>query len=319
MEDHRILITGGAGLVGSHIADAAIRAGAREVRIFEQFTRGTLENLRWAMEHGNVTVVEGDVRDPSALAQATDGIDVVFHQAALRITLCAEAPRLAHEVMVDGTFNVAEAAVRAGVGKVVVASSASVYGMAEAFPTPEDHHPYGNRTLYGAAKAYNEALFRSFHEMSGLDYVALRYFNIYGPRMAIFGEHTEVLVRWMKRVEAGLPPLIFGDGTEIIDFVYVGDVVRANVLAATRPVVDEVFNVGSGVVTTLSELATTLVNVMGRDLEPEFAPARVVNPVPVRLADVTRARERLGFEAEVGLEEGLTRLVTWWRAERAAR
>ena len=316
MDNRRVLITGGAGLVGSHIADAAILAGAAEVRVFEQFARGTLANLGWAAQRGPLNVVEGDVRDPSALARAVDGIDVVFHQAALRITLCAEEPRLAHEVMVDGTFNVAEAAARAGVDKVVVASSASVYGMASVFPTPEDHHTYANRTLYGAAKAYNEALFRSFHEMAGLDYVALRYFNVYGPRMAIWGPHTEVLVRWMERIEAGRPPVIFGDGTDVVDFVYVGDVARANILAASSPVTDDVFNVGSGVPTALLEVASTLLDVMGSRLEPEFAPARVVNPVPVRLADRSRARQMLGFEAETSLRDGLDRLVTWWRGER---
>jgi UDP-glucose 4-epimerase len=316
MVDRRFLITGGAGLVGSHIADALITGGADEVRVLEKFTRGTPANLRWAMDNGHVTILEGDVCDPEAVADAMEGVDVVFHQAALRITQCAEEPRLAHEVMVDGTFNVAAAAVQASVRKVVVASSASVYGMAEVFPTAEAHHPYGNRTLYGAAKAFNEALFRSFNEMYDLDYVALRYFNVYGPRLAIRGAHTEVLIRWMERIENGQAPLIFGDGSDVVDFVYVEDVARANVLAATIPLTDEVFNVGSGVPTTLAELARTLLDVMGSTLEPEFAPARAVNPVPTRLADTTRAVKLLGFESSVTLDDGLDRLVTWWRQER---
>ena len=161
-----------------------------------------------------------------------DGIDVVFHLAAIRITQCAEEPRLALEVLVDGTYNVFEAAAEAGVRRVVASSSASVYGLAEEFPTPEDHHPYANDTLYGAAKAFNEGLLRSMHAMHGLDYVALRYFNVYGPRMDVHGLYTEVLVRWMERIAARQPPLIFGDGSQTMDFVYIGDVARANLLAA---------------------------------------------------------------------------------------
>src|SRR4030095_14606069 len=160
------------------------------------------------------------------------GIDIVFHQAALRITQCAEEPRLAVDVLVNGTFNVLEAAAKAGVRKVVAASSASVYGMAEEFPTTERHHPYNNRTLYGASKAFNEGLLRSFNDMYGLDYVALRYFNVYGPRMDIYGAYTEVLIRWMDRILEGKPPLIFGDGTQTMDFIYVKDIARANILAA---------------------------------------------------------------------------------------
>src|SRR5262249_52592305 len=175
-----------------------------------------------------------------------DGIDLVFHQAAIRITQCATEPRLALEVLVDGTYNVVEAAAREGVRKVVAASSASVYGLAEEFPTTESHHPYGNDTLYGAAKAFNEGLLRSFHAMSGLDYVALRYFNVYGPRMDVHGLYTEVLIRWMERISEGLPPLIYGDGTHTMDFVHVEDIARANILAATADVNDEVFNVASG-------------------------------------------------------------------------
>ena len=241
------------------------------------------------------------------------GVDVVFHQAAIRITQCAEEPRLALEVLVDGTFNVLEAAAHEGVRKVVAASSASVYGLAEQFPTAEDHHPYANDTLYGAAKAFNEGLLRSFHAMNGLDYVALRYFNVYGPRMDVHGVYTEVLVRWMERIAAGKPPLIFGDGRQTMDFVYVEDIARANMLAARPTSTDEVFNVASGVETSLAELAQQLLDVMGSDLAIEFGPERAVNKVSRRLADTSRARERLGFEAEVGLEEGLRRLVAWWR------
>src|SRR5579871_3256749 len=226
------LITGGAGCVGSAIADQLVERGVRELIIFDNFSRGRPANLKWAMEHGRVRIVDGDIREREAIVAAMHGVDVVFHEAALRVTQCAEDPRRAFEVMVDGTFNVIEAARLAGVRKVVAASSAAVYGAAEIFPTPEVHHSYNNRTLYGAAKGFNEALLRSFHEMHGLDYVALRYFNVYGPRMDVHGVYTEVLVRWMERIAAGQPPLILGAGTETMDFVHVADIARANVLAA---------------------------------------------------------------------------------------
>jgi UDP-glucose 4-epimerase len=314
----RVLITGGAGLVGSNIADQLVRRGAREIVVLDNLVRGRRENLAWALANGPVTLVEGDIRDSSAVAAAMAGIDVVFHQAAIRITQCGEEPRLALEVLADGTFNVLEAAVAAGVRKVVAASSASVYGLAEEFPTSERHHPYGNRTLYGAAKTFNEGLLRSFHDRDGLDYVALRYFNVYGPRMDIHGVYTEVLVRWMEAIDGGRPPLILGDGAATMDFVHVHDVALANLLAAEAPVSDEVLNVASGVETSLLQLATTLLEAMGSDLEPEFGPARAVNAVPRRLADTARARELLGFHAQVGLKEGLAGLVDWWQAEQRA-
>lgn len=318
MRDSRILITGGAGLIGSTIADQLVDRGVAEIVVFDDFSRGRLGNLADAAARGPVTVVEGDIRDRALVGELMAGVDVLFHQAALRITQCAAEPRTALEVLVDGTFNVLEAAVEAGVRRTVAASSASVYGLADTFPTPETQHPYHNRTLYGAAKVFNEGLLRSFHDMYGLDYVALRYFNVYGPRMDIHGVYTEVLVRWMERIEAGEPPLILGDGHQTMDFVYSSDIARANVLAAGSEVTDRVFNVASGAETSLRELAAALLEVMGSDLEPEFGPERSVNPVSRRLADVTAARDALGFEARVDLHEGLARLVDWWRSERGA-
>jgi nucleoside-diphosphate-sugar epimerase len=316
LRGERVLITGGAGTIGSHIADLVVAQEPREVVILDDFVRGRRENLAWALDNGNVEIVEGDIRDAALVRELTRGIDVVFHQAAIRITQCAEEPRLALEVLVDGTYNVVEAAAQEGVRKLVAASSASIYGLAEEFPTKENHHPYANDTFYGAAKVFNEGLLRSFKAMSDLDYVALRYFNAYGPRMDVHGLYTEVLVRWMERIEAGEPPLIFGDGLQTMDFVYVGDIARANVLAANSDLTDEVFNVASGVETSLLELAEALLQVMDSDLAVVHGPARAVNGVTRRLADTNDARQRLGFEAEVGLLEGLTRLVTWWRGER---
>lgn len=316
MRDKRILITGGAGLVGSHIADQAVKLGAREIVILDNFVRGRRENIAWAMAHGPVTVVEGDICDCKMVAEVMQGIDVLFHQAAIRITQCAEEPRLALQVLGDGTFNVLEAAVTAKVKRVVAASSASVYGLADEFPTTERAHPYNNRTMYGAAKVFNEGMLRSFNEMYGMNYVALRYFNIYGPRMDIHGVYTEVLIRWMERIAAGQPPLILGDGKTTMDFVYIEDIARANILAAQATVSDRVFNIASGVETSLNELAATLLRVMGSKLDPEYGPERKVNAVSRRLADVSAARQLLGFEAQVSLQEGLRRLVEWWQAER---
>ena len=316
MQNSRVLITGGAGLVGSHIADLLVKEGVSEIIVLDNFTRGRMANLAWAQEHGHLVIVEGDIRDQKLLADIMQGVDIVFHQAAIRITQCAEEPRLALEVLADGTFNVLEAAVNAKVKKVVAASSASIYGMAEEFPTTESHHPYNNRTIYGAAKVFNEGLLRSFHEMYGLDYVALRYFNVYGPRMDIYGVYTEVLIRWMDRIIAGQPPLIFGDGKQTMDFVYIEDIARANILAAKASLTDEVFNVASGVETSLNDLAYSLAKVMGSDLTPEYGPERKANPVQRRLADIVKAKQLLGFEAEVSLEEGLRKLVNWWREQK---
>jgi UDP-glucose 4-epimerase len=311
----RALVTGGAGLIGSHLADLLASAGASEIVVIDNLSRGRLDNLATARASGRVTLVDGDIRDRGLLARALDGVDVLFHLAAIRITQCAEEPRLALEVLVDGTFNVLEAAVAAGVKKVVAASSASIYVMAERFPTSEDHHPYNNRTLYGAAKAFNEGLLASLSDMYGLDYVALRYFNVFGPRMDTHGAYTEVLIRWMDRIDRGLSPVIYGDGKQTMDFVYVEDVARANALAATSGATNEVFNVASGVETSLNELAQALLTAMGASLAVEYGPERKVNAVSRRLADPGRARARLGFETRVDLDEGLRRLIVWWRSQ----
>jgi UDP-glucose 4-epimerase len=313
----RALVTGGGGAIGSNVVDELVLAGADEVIVLDNFVRGRRENLDWARANGQVSLVEGDIRDADLVRRLTEGIDTVFHLAAIRITQCAEEPRLALEVLVDGTYNVFEAAAQAGVRRVVASSSASIYGLAEQFPTSEAHHPYANDTLYGAAKMFNEGLLRSMHAMFGLDYVALRYFNVYGPRMDVHGLYTEVLVRWMERITEGKPPLIFGDGSQTMDFIYMGDIARANLLAAESELTDVVFNVASGTETSLRELAEALLRVMDSDLEIEFGPERAVNGVTRRLADTTAARDQLGFEAEVDIEEGLSRLVDWWRGERA--
>ncbi|MFC7533526.1 NAD-dependent epimerase/dehydratase family protein [Actinoplanes sp. GCM10030250] len=316
IEGARALVTGGAGTIGSHVVDELVRGGAAEIVVLDNFVRGRRDNLEWALANGPVRLVEGDIRDVDLVRSVTTDKDLVFHLAAIRITQCAEEPRLANEVLVDGTFNVIEAAAEAGVKKLIASSSASVYGLAEEFPTTERHHPYNNDTFYGAAKAFNEATLRSFHAMKGLDYVALRYFNVYGPRMDIHGLYTEVLIRWMERIASGKPPLILGDGLATMDFVHVADIARANILAARADVTDEVFNIASSTETSLKDLAAALSAVMKSDLAPEHGPARAVNGVTRRLADTSAAFDRLGWKAELSLTQGLEGLVDWWRSSK---
>ncbi|WP_426516484.1 NAD-dependent epimerase/dehydratase family protein [Diaminobutyricibacter sp. McL0618] len=308
-----VLVTGGAGTIGSEIVDQLLDAGVAHVDVLDNLVRGRLANLDDALASGRVTFVEGDLRDRDLVHDVTRGKDLVFHEAAIRITQCAEEPRLALEVLVDGSFNVYEAAVEHGVGKLVSASSASVYGLAEAFPTSERHHHHNNDTFYGAAKSFNEGMLRSFRAMNGLDYVVLRYFNVYGPRMDVHGLYTEVLVRWMERIADGKPPLIFGDGLQTMDFVFTRDIARANLLAASSDLTEGVYNIASGTETSLLGLAEALLEAMDSDLSVEHGPERAVNGVTRRLADVSAARDDLGFVAEVPLSDGLRELVAWWR------
>jgi nucleoside-diphosphate-sugar epimerase len=312
-----VLVTGGAGLIGSTIVDQLLDAGAREVRVLDNLVRGRMANLDAARRRRGFTFIEGDIRERSKVARAVAGCDYVFHQAALRITLCAEKPRDCLDVLAGGTFNVFEGAAAAGVRKVVYASSASVYGAAEVFPTREAHHPYDNRTLYGAAKLFNEGIARHFFDMNGLPSVGLRYFNVYGPRMDLTGAYTEVFIRWLDCAEEGRRPQIHGDGSATMDFVYVGDVARANLLAMASDRDDAVYNVASGTETSLLGLWEAIQRVTGRfDLEPEFHPPRKVNAVPRRLADTTRARRDLGFTTQVSLDDGLRELAAWREAAR---
>ena len=308
-----VLVTGGAGTVGSTLVDHLLDAGAAQVTVLDNLVRGRLDNLSPALAGGRAELVDGDIRDRDLVHDLTRGRDLVFHEAAIRITQCAEDPRLALEVLVDGSFNVFEAAAEHRVGKLITASSASVYGMAEAFPTDERHHHHNNDTFYGAAKSFNEGMVRSFRAMNGLDFVVLRYFNVYGPRMDVHGLYTEVLVRWMERIADGKPPLIFGDGQQTMDFVFTSDIARANLLAAESDSVDGVYNIASGQETSLLGLAQALLRAMDSDLEVEHGPERAVNGVVRRLADTAAARRDLGFTADTELEDGLRQLVEWWQ------
>ncbi|MFO0891117.1 MAG: NAD-dependent epimerase/dehydratase family protein [Isosphaeraceae bacterium] len=310
-----VLVTGGAGLIGSHIVDLLAEEGVGEIRVLDNLVRGRLRNLPAMRPDVPLVFLKGDVRDRSAVASIVDGCDYVFHQAAIRITLCAEQPRECLDVLAGGTLNVFEAAAAAGVKKVVYASSASVYGGADVFPTDERHHPYNNRTIYGAAKLMDEGIARHFRDMHGLASVGLRYFNVYGPRMDVTGAYTEVFIRWLDCIDRGVGPQIHGDGSATMDFVYVEDVARANLLAMTSDREDDVYNVATGRETSLLELWQAMARISGAEhLAPEFHPARKVNPVPRRLADVSRARDEIGFLARVPLDEGLARLAEWRRS-----
>ena len=312
------LVTGGAGTIGSTLVDQLLAADIGHVDVLDNLVRGRIGNLEPALSSGRVRLVEGDIRDRDLVNDLTIGKDLVCHQAAIRITQCAEEPRLALEVLVDGTFTVLEAAARHRVDKVIAASSASVYGMAERFPTDERHHHHNNDTFYGAAKSFNEGMLRSFQAMYGLPYLALRYFNVYGPRMDVHGLYTEVLVRWMERISDGLPPLIFGDGSQTMDFVYTEDIARANILAAESNLTEGVYNIASHVETSLNDLAEAMLRAMDSDLPIEYLPPRAVNGVLRRLADTSAAERDLGFSAQVSLDAGLRRLVEWWAPQRDA-
>ncbi|MFN8635098.1 MAG: NAD-dependent epimerase/dehydratase family protein [Chloroflexota bacterium] len=309
----RVLVTGGAGFIGSFIVDQMLEAGADRITVVDDFVRGRHENVADAVGTGRVDVVEGDIRDATLVDRLTEGCDLVFHQAALRITQSAEEPLGAIQVMVNGTQNVLEAARKHGVKKVAAASSASVYGDPSYLPMDEQH-PFNNRTLYGAAKIANEQILRAYNEMYGLQYVMFRPFNVYGPRMDVFGAYTEVAITWLARLGRGERPVIFGDGFQTLDFVYVEDVAEAYVKAMAADVSDEVFNCGTGVETSLRDLCSMLCAAAGyANVEPVYAPARKIGPVTRRLASTKKAREMVGFEARTMLPEGLKKLVAWHR------
>ena len=308
----RVVVTGGAGNVGSHIVDAAIAAGAREVVALDALVRGVPENLAGALATGKASLREVDIRDREAVNASIDGADVVFHQAALRWTRCQESPRECQEVMVDGTFNVLEAAARAKVKRVVLASSAVVYGEPEALPMHEDQ-PLNGTTFYGSMKVANEQLARAFAHLHGVPTTTLRYFNVYGPRMDVRSRFVEVMIRWLNLIDEGKPLTLFGDGSSSVDFVYVGDVVQANLLACESTAPAAIVNVCSGVETTMRDLAALLLRLTGSSVGMEFKPQPEGALPARRVGDPTRAAELLGFKAETTLEVGVRRLIEWRR------
>jgi len=313
-----ILVTGGAGFIGSYVVEELLKSSPARIVILDNLIRGSLENLEAVLQHPAVSFVEGDIRDTALLEQCVAGMDYVFHMAALRINACAARPREGFEVMLQATFNLADLCLRHQVKKVIYSSSASVYGLAPHFPTPETDPPYDNQTFYGGAKLWGEQLFRSYKFMYGLDYVALRYFNVYGPRMDTDGKYTEVMIRWLDCIREGREPLIYGDGSTTMDFVYVADVARANLAALEAEVSDQAFNVGTGVETSLKALLAALLHVNASALVPAFREENTVNPVSRRLADNAKARQLLHFSPATSLEEGLQHLSQWYFQKKPA-
>ena len=316
LENSRILVIGGAGFVGSHVVDQLLDEPVREVVVLDDFVRGTRQNLSAAASDERVSIVEGSLLDTDLLAELMAGTDYVFHLAALWLYECVHEPRSAVEVNIVGTFNVIEAAQAAGVKKVVFSSSASVYGDALETPMTEEH-PFNNRTTYGATKIAGEQLFRAFNEQHGLDYVGLRYMNVYGPRMDYKGTYVSVIMKVLDKIEAGEPPQIFGDGSQAYDFVHVSDVARANILALKSDASDVNLNVGTGVKTTIKQLVDALLEITGSDLAPEYLPQEEMF-VTHRVGSTELAENLTGFRAKIPYLDGLRSVVEWRAADRVA-
>lgn len=259
-----------------------------------------------------IQFIEGDIRDLTTLEKCVRDSDYVFHMAALRINACAAFPAEGFDVMLKATFELAQLCVKYKIKKVIYSSSASVYGLAQHFPTPETDNSYNNQTFYGAAKGWGEQLFRSYKFMYELDYVALRYFNVYGPRMDTDGKYTEVMIKWLDCIRDGKAPLIYGDGSASMDFVYVKDIAKANVAALQSAVTDESFNIGNSEETSLLQLLEMLLKVNLSGLSPEFREENSINPVSRRLADINKAKRLLDFTPSINLEQGLKELSEWY-------
>ncbi len=314
----RLMVVGGAGLIGSHVVDELIRTDCAEIVIYDNFFRGRMDNLARALEDPRVSIYphSGDVLHADILERAMEGIDGVFHLAALWLLQCYEYPASAFDVNVRGTFNVIQAAVKAGVRKIVYSSSASVYGNAVELPMTEEH-PYNNDTFYGATKIAGEHMLKSLAARYGFEWTALRYMNVYGPRQDYRGAYIAVMMTMLDRIDQGLPPLVYGDGSQQYDFIYVEDIARANVLAMQADVASGFYNVGRGIGTTIRELAELLLRLTGSNLEIEYKPAGQTF-VTNRIGSTEAAERDLGFRWSVDLEEGMRRLIAWRNADKEA-
>lgn len=305
----RFAVIGGAGLVGSHVVDALLAEPVKEVVVLDDFTRGTRGNLAGSIAQPRLRVLEASMTEPDVLREALRDVDGVFLLASLWLAECLEDPRRAWTVNVLGTWNVVEACRDLGVRRIVYSSSASVYGNALAVPMTEEH-PFANRTTYGATKIACEQMLRAAYEQYRLSYVGLRYMNVYGPRMDRRGVYVGVIVRMLDDILAGRPPVIYGDGTQTYDFIDVADAARANVLAMVADADDVFLNVGTGIGTTLNEIADTILELAGSSLRPERRP-EVRSIVTSRVGSTELARRLIGFEARTPLREGLRLLLEW--------
>jgi len=311
IRDKKVVVIGGAGLIGSHTVDALLATEVGEVVVYDNFVRGTLENLSGALADPRVRVFEagGDIGQTDILAAALEGAAGVFHFAALWLLQCYEYPRAAFDVNVAGTFNVFEACIAAGVERLVYSSSASVYGDAVTEPMNEDH-PFNNTNFYGATKIAGEAMARALHHRYGLGYAGLRYMNVYGPRQDYKGAYIAVIMKMLDAIDRGEPLKVYGDGSQAYDFVHVTDCAAANVCAMSADTVDEFYNVGTGQRTTVLELAEKLVELTGGHATIEFEPAGLTF-VKNRIGGPDKAIEQIGFKASVPLDEGLRSLIEW--------
>ena len=312
VKNSTILVTGGAGFIGSYVIEELIPLQPKKIIIIDNFIRGSRENMKSFINNPVIELHEADIRDTERLEQCISGCDYIFHMAALRINACAANPGDGFDVMLKSTFEIAQLAVKHKIKKVIYSSSASVYGLAQHFPTPETDNPYNNQTFYGAAKMWGEQLFRSFKFMYGLDYVALRYFNAYGPRMDTDGKYTEVMIKWLDCIRDGRNPLIYGDGSTTMDFVYVRDIAKANIAALQADVTDETFNIGNCEETSPKQLLAVLLKVNDSNLTPEHREENSINPVSRRLADISKAQRMLNFTPTVSLEQGMKELTKWY-------
>lgn len=310
LSDRTICVIGGAGLIGSHITELLTDEPVDEIVVFDNFTRGRYENIDTALEDDRVRTVEGNINHTDVLNDVLADVDGVFHLAAMWLRHCHEYPRAAFQVNIEGTFNVIEACVQQDVDRLVYSSSASVYGDAVEVPMTEDH-PYNNRTFYGATKIAGEHMARSFNERFGLNYVGLRYMNVYGPRQDYKGTYTAVMMKMLDRLDDGKPPLVFGDGSQSYDFIYVEDVARANIHAMKSEMEDEFYNVGRGIKTSIKELAELILDVTNSDLEIEYREDEGETFVTHRVGSTEKAQEELGFEAKTELREGMKKLIQW--------
>lgn len=313
----RFLLIGGAGLIGSHTVEALLKEDIKEVIIYDNFARGSSENIASALEDRRCSVYPhgGDILRQDTLRDAIQNIDGVFHFAALWLLQCHEFPESAFDVNVRGTFNVMEACRAAGVERLVYSSSASVYGDAVTEPMTEDH-PLANKNLYGATKICGEALLRSYYHRYDLRYAALRYMNVYGPRQDYKGAYIAVIMRMLDAIDEGRNPTVIGDGSEAFDFVAVEDCAQANICAMKADTADQQYNVGTGKKTTLKELAEILIRLTGAECDIEYKARTGNTMVKNRIGCTNKARTEIGFCSKIELEDGLERLIEWRKRHR---